>query len=180
MLDILKTISIEHKHSTNVLNKLDEHIGDFYKGETPQFEFINDSTDFLKNFLQSKNNIEEQLLFEKLGEKNNKLYSTINELKKTRVKLILLINEFVVTINKIAMDVFIPRSHIKDQANLLISSYKKYLKQQSDILSQLSKDSLLKKDWLEIKNTALDGSNTGITDLQTRYRSSLYDTIMRN
>jgi len=180
MQAIIKTISAEHEHIIDVLDKLDEQLCKFSKGDAPKFELISDSIDFLKSNLQSENNTGEHLLYKKLKKDNKKLYAAIEHLEKCNAELKKKITDFSVTINKITMDAFIPRSYVNDQARSFSLSYKEYIKQQDAVLLQITKDSLLKKDWNEIKNSRSEDGESGFSNPHTRYRSSLYNNIMNN
>ncbi len=178
MQAIIKIISVEHNHIADVLEKLDEQFSIFSKGETLRFELINDGIDFLRINLQSENDTGELLLYKKLKKGNKKLFPAIEKLEKSNVELKKKIADFSAIINDITLDAFIPRSYVNDQARSFILSYKEYIKQQDDILLQITKNSLIKKDWAEIENTAFEDSESYFTKLHTRDRSSLYNNIM--
>lgn len=180
MQTIIKIISTEHDRIANVLEKLDEQFSKFSKGETPRFELINDGIDFLRINLQSENDTGELLLYKKLKKENKNLFSAIEKLEKSNVELKRKISDFSVIINDITLDAFIPRSYVNDKARSFILSYKEYIKQQDNILLQITKNSVIKKNWEEIKNTALGDSESYFTKLHTCDRSSLYKNIMGN
>lgn len=180
MSEILNLIKVENSAILQVLRILEHQVDDFSHGESPNFDLLNDSVDFLKSYFDAESKTSEKLLLEKLRHKNAHLAESIKEIDQTYTVLENSINELLSTIDKIAMDAVIPRSWFNDQAKAVINTFHYYIEQKESILLPVTENTLQKNDWNEIKDMVVEDCELGHHTPIEQYRNSLYNNIIGN
>lgn len=184
MSEIINNIRVEHKAIFQVINLLEQQLLEFSKGDSPDFELMIDSIDFLKSYLDLETRSGEKLLFIKLVEKENQAHSSIplaiKEIDTYYITLEESINEFSITIDKVVLGAFIPRSYVNEQAKVFINDFREYIKLKDSVLDPVTPYSLHKQDWTEIEEFANNENEQLNPDSLTQYRSTLYQSTVRN
>ena len=178
MSGILNLIRVEHNAIIQVLRILDQQLEEFNKGNSDNFDLLNDSIDFISSYFDSECKSGESLLFQKLCEKDIYLSGKINQIEKSYSELETRITELTNTTSKIAMDAFIPRSWFSNQAKSVIATFREYIELKESVLLFVDESSLQIADWNEIQNLSYEDNTTNQFNSLESYRNSLYSNIV--
>jgi hemerythrin-like domain-containing protein len=177
-VDVIKKMQIEHANMAKVLRLLEIQLQLLHEGDTQDFDLMQDIMDYMMNFEDLIHHPKENIIYEKLKQRNPNITAIVDELLQEHEDLSYKTKAFANTINEIVLDAMIPREEIVDQGKAFIARNLEHIKKEDTIVFPAILKSLQDEDWKEIVEylPKQDDPLTG-KDVEEQYQK-LYESIM--
>ncbi len=178
MSKILDDLREDHRNLARLWDLLGRELKVFKDGGHPDYDLVETILDYCLNYPDLCHHPKEDLIYEKLVERDPAAAKTIGDLKKEHEKLASLTWRFSTAVSNVLEDEQLPRDWFMDIANDFLSFSRNHMQMEEVLFFPAARKCLTAKDWAELE-ASVENVNDPLfgEDKQEKYES-LFREIM--
>ena len=151
MVRVVDVLREEHRNFSRVLEILTREIALFEKTEEPDYDLIEKIVDYLRSFPDAAHHPKEDLLYQKLWERDSETADLMGNLQAEHLKLAALVAHFSETLKNVLLDSEQPRGNFVVAGEEFIDFYRSHIMLEELRFFPAALRALSHKDWNEIE-----------------------------
>lgn len=178
MSKILDGLCDDHRNLARLWDLLGRELKIFKDGGQPDYGLVETILDYCLNYLDLCHHPTEDLIYEKLAERDPAAAKTIGDLKKEHKKLAALTWRFSTAVSNVLEDSQLPRDWFMGIANDFLGFSRNHMQMEEVLFFPAARKSLTAEDWAELE-AVVENVNDPLfgKDKQEKYES-LFQDIM--
>lgn len=178
MTKILDDLREDHRNLARLWDLLGRELKVFKDSGQPDYGLVETILDYCLNYPDLCHHPKEDLIYEKLAERDPAAAKTIGDLKREHEKLASLTWRFSTAVSNVLEDEQLPRDWFMDIANDFLVFSRNHMQMEEVLFFPAARKSLTAKDWVELE-AAIENVNDPLfgEDKQEKYES-LFQDIM--
>lgn len=178
MTKILDNLHQDHRNLARLWDLLGRELNIFKKGGHPDYELVETILDYCLNYPDLCHHPTENLVFEKLAERDPGAINAIGDLKKEHEKLGALTWRFSNALSNVLEDEQLPRDWFLDVANNFLVFSRNHLQMEEVLFFPAARKNLTDQDWAELEAAIEDVEDPLFgSDKQEKYQSLFRDIM---
>ena len=150
MQNVLKTLHTEHAHICRVLDFLEAQVGVLEQGGIPEWDLMGDVMHYMTNFPDLYHHPKEDLIFQRLRERQSGAVADIDEILSEHHELAGLGSKFRAAIQEVECGSVMSVVEFSVMARAYCEVQRHHLELEERVLFPLARQFLLPDDWREI------------------------------
>ena len=159
MSAIIDLLRHEHRSLARLLKALEHQLAVFDRGETPDYEVFSGVLDYCQTYSDRYHHPKEDLVFERLQQRDPAAISAFGDLTAEHVALAELTDRLAAAVSDILGEAEISRAHFDSLARDFLSHYWAHMRKEEEVFFPAALEALTEADWKE-----LDGRVTSPED----------------
>lgn len=150
MVEILHRLREEHRNIARLLKALEHQLVIFDAGEQPDYDVLAAAAEYFTGFPDRCHHPKEDLIFEKLKEKDSAAAASIGNLDVEHKEIAGLARHFQEAVENVLEEVEVPRGAFDAVMRHFISEQRRHMEMEEQQFFPLALKVLSKEDWAEI------------------------------
>jgi len=178
MVKILDDLRQDHRNLAWLWDLLGRELSIFKEGGRPDYDLVEAILDYCINYPDLCHHPKENLIFDKLADRDSGVIGAIGDLKKEHERLTALTWRFSNTLSNVLEDEQLPRDWFLEVANDFLSSSCNHMQMEEVLFFPATRKSLTNEDWSDLETTIANVEDPLFgCDKQEKYQS-LFKNIM--
>ncbi|MBC8339068.1 MAG: hemerythrin domain-containing protein [Alphaproteobacteria bacterium] len=178
MTKILDDLRQDHRNLALLWDLLGRELNIFKEGGHPDYELVETILDYCLNYPDLCHHPKENLVYDKLAERDPGAISAIGDLKKEHEKLTSLTWRFSTALSNVLEDEQLPREWFLNVANDFLGFSRNHMQMEEVLFFPAARKGLTGDDWAELEKAVEDVEDPLFgSDKQEKYQS-LFQDIM--
>lgn len=151
MVDILQLLRHEHVNIAALIRTLEWQVGQFEKGERPDYDVIRATLDYFLSYPDLYHHPKEDMVFAMLAERDPETVRRIGDLRQEHEKLAARSREFAEGLRAVLDEAQVPRESFLNWAHAFIALQWQHMNMEEQTFFPAAERSLSPADWEELK-----------------------------
>jgi len=147
---VLDLLWKDHANMRLVLRALERQLTAFRAGEDIDFDIIQATLDYCRDFPSRVHHPKEDLLLAKLRERDPDAAAKVGSLEEEHREILSQTNEFADLVDKVMMEIEVPRDTLGNVWQGFLDNYKRHMAMEERALFVEAKSRLTPEDWIEV------------------------------
>jgi len=178
MTKILEGLLQDHRNLARLWDLLGRELNVFKEGGLPDYDLVENILDYCINYPDLCHHPKEDLIFDKLRERDPAAIGAIGDLKKEHDKLLALTWRFSTAVSNVIDDEQLPRDWFMDVANNFLSFSRNHMQMEEVVFFPAARKTLTDEDWKDLQESFENVEDPLFGEQKQEKYISLYQEIM--
>ncbi|NQU60372.1 MAG: hemerythrin domain-containing protein [Rhodospirillales bacterium] len=178
MTKILEDLLQDHRNLARLWDLLGRELNVFKEGGLPDYALVESILDYCINYPDLCHHPKENLIFEKIRERDPAAVGAIGDLKKEHDKLVALTWRFSTAVSNVIDDEQLPRDWFMDVANNFLSFSRNHMQMEEVLFFPAARKTLTDEDWKDLEETVENVEDPLFGKQKQEKYQGLYQEIM--
>lgn len=178
MTKILEDLLQDHRNLARLWDLLGRELNIFKEGGLPDYDLVESILDYCINYPDLCHHPKEDLIFDKLRERDPAAIGAIGDLKKEHDKLLALTWRFSTAVSNVIDDEQLPRDWFMDVANNFLSFSRNHMQMEEVVFFPAARKTLTDEDWKDLQESVENVEDPLFGEQKQEKYISLYQEII--
>jgi len=179
MPKILDDLRHDHKNLARLWDLLGREMITFKVGGVPDYDLVSNILDYCLNYPDLCHHPKENLIFEKMKDRDTDAIGPIGDLEKEHEKLAALTWRFSTAVSNILEDEQLPREWFMDLANDFLSHSRNHMQMEEVLFFPAARKVLTNEDWAELEASIETVQDPLFGEERQEKYTSLFEEIIK-
>lgn len=147
---VIDSIRQEHVNMAKLLTLLERQIAIFESGSRPDYDIVHGVVEYLRDWSDQWHHPKEDLILDKLRERDPAAAEQVGELEKSHEALAELTEQFLDVIREVLGEEELPRDRVSGLAADFIRSQRRHMEGEEKVFLPAAERALTSEDWADI------------------------------